>query len=342
MPISNETLVIGLGLMGGSFAKALKKYNVTQKISAFDLDEESIELAKKSGVIDKFSDIAEDISHFDLIILATPLASYKEIFKEIEHKISSNRVIIELGSVKEYVIKSCPKNLKNNIVFCHPIAGSQMTGFENADADLFLNKKFIICKENSDLKTLEKAEKIIDKIGGKIEFLEAKKHDEIYALVSHLPQFISFLTKEYSPKNIADEVLKKAFRLDDSGPEIWSDIFKFNEENLEEFYLEFFDNLEEFEKKIHEKKFEVIVKELKSRQHGFENVSIPEDIFPEIFFRIILVASYLKIKKINEYSSFAGQGFADFTSIINLEENDLLILLQKNQQKILKLIQGLS
>ena len=230
-----KTLIIGLGLIGGSFARALKQADLSKEIFACDSDLETIDYAKNSGVIDEgFSDLdflSDELSSFDFIVVAAPLAAYDEIFFELKNV---NALVIDLGSIKNLDVENLPKNF----VPCHPIAGSENAGFEHSDADLFSGKKFVICKENS------RVAEVVKKIGAIPEFLEVKKHDEIYALVSHLPQFLSFLTAEFSPKKITNEFFKTAFRLDNSDPEIWSDIFEMNEENLEKFYEKFFDNLE--------------------------------------------------------------------------------------------------
>ncbi len=352
----NKTLIIGLGLIGGSFARACKINNISEAIYAFDLDSESIAIAVESHIIDGFITLDENLFDFDFIILATPLATYKDIIKKIAPKISDQTILIDLGSVKEVEIKTkiLPQNLRENFIPCHPIAGSEKTGFENASDDLFFGKKFIICPENTNESALLKIENLVKKIGGEVEFLEAKKHNEIYALVSHLPQFLSFLTAEFSPKNITDDFFKNAFRLNNSSPEIWGEIFKLNEENIEKFYLEFFDNLEEFAEQFEQKKFLEILQDIEfyKKEVGKEIVkqaqgdakTFLEENFSSIFFRLIIVASYLNISDIKNFQSFAGSGFKDFTSIttiLNLEENKLINLMTKNQKKILKLFESL-
>ncbi len=358
--ILHKTLIIGLGLIGGSFAKALSQNKISNKIYAYDLNLEALEKAIKSEVISDFTQLEDNISDFDLIVLATPLSSYKKILAEISHKISPQTVIIDLGSLKEFITKILPANLSKNFIACHPIAGSEKTGFENSSAQLFKNKKFIICPENSDKNAVKKVTEIIEKIGANVAFLEAKKHDEIYALVSHLPQFISFLTKDFSPKKITDEFFKTAFRLDNSDAEIWSDIFKLNEKNLEKFYLEFFANLE--------KNIELYLNRLRpedgvtsslktlSPLHSFlflsqsrKTVSFPEKFLEEnfaaIFFRAAIVASYLQISEIKNFQNYAGSGFQDFVSIITIfdfDQEKLAKLIQKNRSQILKLFNSIS
>lgn len=351
-----KTLIIGLGLIGGSFAKSLIQNKISEKIFAFDLDLESIDLAKNDGIIlggaDNFALLEDD---FDLIVFAAPLSAYEEIFADISEAISSKTIIIDLGSLKSFISEILPKNLAQNFVACHPIAGSQKSGFENSDDQIFIGKKFIICPTNkNDLEVVKKVENLAKKIGCNVDFIDCKKHDEIYALVSHLPQFLSFLTKEFSPKNIQDSFLKNAFRLDDSDPEIWADIFELNDENLEKFYLEFFDSLEKKIKLFESNKIDTLLNSTNSDvkildKTNVENLGIKlsffEENFAAIFVRAIIAKNYLSLSKIETYKPYAGNGFNDFTSIIkilDLEPKKLTDLIQKNHKKILKFFSSLS
>lgn len=333
-----KTLIVGLGLIGGSFAKALHQHKISKEIFAFDLDLEAIDLAKNDGIIDGGADnLALLDKKFDFIVIATPLSVYEEIFDEISNYISPKTIIIDLGSLKNFITEILPKNLERNFIGCHPIAGSEKIGFENSDAELFLNKKFIICKDSkNDSAMIQKVEDLVKIIGCNVDFLDTKKHDEIYALVSHLPQFLSFLTKEFSPKNIKDEFLKTAFRLDDSDPEIWADIFELNEENMEEFYVKFFDNLE---KNIN------VTPSSEKAEFNVTDIEFFETNFAAIFFRALVVKSYLEIPEIKTLKTYAGSGFRDFASIINILNYDpekLKNLIQKNQRKITKIFDSLS
>lgn len=334
-----KTLIIGLGLIGGSIARDLSNKKISKKIIACDVDEESLQLAKIEKIIEEgFSDLEfllDEINQFDLIIIATPISAYEEIFAQISHVKS---LVIDLGSVKNFDFDNLPKNY----IPCHPIAGLESGGFENSLENLFLDKKFIICKKH------EKISQLIKEIGAKEEFLEAKKHDEIYALISHLPQFLSFLTKEFSPKKINSNFLKKCFRLDDSKPEIWEDIFLENEENLEKFYLEFFDNLENLTQKSDEKIAEELMNLdcLVDLDNKGAEVDLRDKEIAKILFRVLVVVSYLKIKKIKEFINYAGSGFRDFTLLIlllkNLKKDELIFVLKNNRKIFNKFLKSIS
>ena len=344
--IFKRVLVIGLGLIGGSFAKAIKSSFPNNQIFAFDFDIDAIELAKKEGVIDGFCLLEDDLSEFDLIVIACPLASYSDIFKKLANSnLSQHAVIIDLGSLKSFIGKILPSKIKTQFIGCHPIAGSDKTGFVNSSQNLFLDKKFIICSENKNAQLLN----LIAKIGGKTEFLDAKKHDGIYALVSHLPQFLSFLVKEFSPKNLTPEFFKNAFRLDNSSPEIWQDIFKLNEKNLEKFYFEFFDNLEKNINSFDGKNLDfwrnLEAQKIKNNQTISIDQKFINDNFASIFFRYLVVLSYLQIAEIKNYQGFAGSGFQDFTSIAEIVKCDIANfpdLIAKNKNKINQFFNSLS
>lgn len=346
-----KILIIGLGLIGGSFAKALKSKDSSFEIYVYDNDKNVVNQAKNSEIIEDFSEIDEKIIDFDLIIISSWLDSYQEIFEKISKLKLETTLIIDLGSLKNFILDIVDKKQMKNFIACHPIAGSEKSGFENSSKDLFQDKKFIICKnefnEEKDVKEIENLAKLI---GCDVEFIDAKKHDEIFALTSHLPQFLSFLTKDFIPKNIEESFILKAFRLNNSNPIIWNDIFKINQKNIEKFYVEFFENLMIFAEKIDENRFLEVFEEINeiSKNHlkNQENYEINEEFLEKtMIFRLLIVISYLKIKKINDFMNFAGSGFYDFISIIHLTKlpkNVIIKSLEKNKDEILNLIEEIS
>ena len=349
----NKTLIIGLGLIGGSFSKAIKKANICLNIVAYDPDIEAIDLAKNDGVISSGSDnleiLVDEIDNFDLIVIATPLSAYEDILMLLSESISPNTLIIDLGSLKGFISSVLPKNIAKNFIACHPIAGSDQSGFESSSAELFSQKKFIICKNfENENESIEKIENLAQEIGCNVELLKHKKHDEIYGLVSHLPQFLSFMMKDFSPKDIAGDFFQTAFRLDDSNPEIWEDIFELNADNLEKFYIQLFENLEDLID--NPSALEALITTHKTNPDSSETFSaidkgLLEVNFAEIFVRVAFVECYLKIPAITQFQDYAGSGFRDFTSIIKILDLDpemLMSLLKKNKQKILKIFNEIS
>ncbi len=332
-----KTLIIGLGLIGGSFAKVLKKNSLSKEIVGCDPDSETIDFAKNSAVINsgftELSFLIDELDSFDLIVVASPLSTYDEIFFDLK---DAKNLVIDLGSIKNLDLEFYPKNF----VPCHPIAGSENCGFEFSDENLFQNKKFIYCKENPKVIDLIKA------IGAQAEFIEAKNHDKIYALVSHLPQFLSFLTSEFSPKKINENFFKNAFRLNDSDPEIWSDIIALNEENLEKFYDKFFDNLE----RNFSKSFTEIFDESRKATNLSKIFNEAEKLFliknfSEVFFRAIVAKSYLEIDEFETYKNYGGSGSRDFLSILeifNFEGKELESLYNQNKGKIAKFFKSIQ
>lgn len=318
-----KTLIIGCGLIGGSFAKALKKFAISKEIFAFDPDVESVSLAKKQQIIDQFYVLDESVKQFDLIVIACAISNYQEIFNKISEHLSSKNLVIDLGSLKDFSGKL--KKIPSNFIPLHPICGSEKTGFANSDGNLFLQKKIIICQSQSNQKDIEKITEVIKILKSELEFMDAKTHDKIYCLVSHLPQFLSFLTSQFSLKNSENEFLKKCFRLDNSSYEIWKDVFSFNEKNLQFFYEEFYDHLEEtFSKPLsyNHQDSQELVKKLKIPLLEVNEDLILNDNFAKIFFRFLIVLNYLKISTIPNCLSYGASGFKDFTAIVSIVKID--------------------
>jgi prephenate dehydrogenase len=343
-----KTLIIGLGLLGGSIAKSFKKYNISQNIFAFDVDIEAIELAKEQKIIDNITLLDDDLTDFDLIAICVPLNQYQQVFTKIHGKINPQSLIFDIGSVKDFKFKNIPQNF----VPSHPIAGSAESGFENSNEDLFLNKKFLICKNKDNVIEAQKLFEIAKQINAIPDFIEAKNHDEIYALVSHLPQFLSFLCVEFSLKKFDNDFFKNAFRLDNSNPAIWKDIFDLNQKYLQIFYEEFFENLENHIENLKNFKIEKILED-KDLQSFIDDKIIfknPTEQFFEkhfdvIFFRFLIVLSFLKINKINSFKNYGGLGFIDFISTINiikLNPAKINFLLEKNYTKITNFFNNIS
>jgi prephenate dehydrogenase len=340
----NKALIIGLGLLGGSIAKALKKYHLAHEIWANDNNLSSIELAKSQKIINGYYLLDDNLNDFDLIILCSPLNTYQNIFTKISNKINPQATFFDIGSIKNFKFKNIPKNF----VGCHPIAGAEHSGYTNSQDNLFYKNKFIIC-DNSVKDNVKIIDFIIRTIEAEPLYLDSHQHDKIYSLVSHLPQFLSFLTKEFSAKNIDDDFFKTAFRLDNSNPEIWEDIFKFNQNNLSLYYEKLFINiadliedLENFNIKDHEILIDKFIKNSSFNNSSFNYL---EKNFNWIFFRFLLALSLIKIPELNTLQDYIGKGFIDFTSILaikNFDQQKFNNLVFKNRSNIINLFNKIS
>lgn len=337
-----KALMIGLGLIGGSFAMALRQKQLVHQIFAFDIDYASIEAAKKIFLIDGYCLPEEELKNFDLVVLAVNLESYQKILPKLFKNCSPDAAIIDLGSIKNF---SFFDNIPKNFVACHPIAGSEKSGFANANAELFTGKKFIICPEKSDKIHIDRIFNIAKKIGAIPEFIDAKLHDHIYSLTSHLPQFLSFCCKEFTPQGIENHQFGNAFRLDNSSPEMWQDIFAFNEKNIQFFYEIFFAHLEDLIEDLSNLNL-VALREIVANLEFIKldnefslcdkDLMFLEKNFAAISFRFFIALAFVKITELKTHHNYAGSGFKDFISILSLLNCrcDFDLMIKKNLTQI--------
>jgi len=235
--------IIGLGLMGGSLALALKKkYKDEQKIEIIGIDHndqhclEALELK----IADKITDDIKDLYDVDLIVLTVPVNAIIKIMPELIG-ISKKTTIIDFGSTKEKIVEAIPKEIRKNFVAAHPMAGTEKFGPTAADRKLYRGKVVVLCNtEENDIEHLKKAKTIFRDIGMKIIYMDAKEHDRHAAFISHMPHAVSFslanaVMNQQNPKDIiamAGGGFKDMSRIAKSSPNMWLDVFKQNKDNL--------------------------------------------------------------------------------------------------------------
>ena len=295
-PIFNKIIIIGLGLIGGSLAIAIRKNNLSKTILAYNRTKNTIDFALKNKIIDGEFNFDQNLTKNDLIIIATPLFAYEEIFQKI--KVNNYQCLItDIGSVKKY-----PEDLyfkifqeKNHFIPSHPISGKETSSIFNADANLFCNKKLIITNFCQNQENITKIKQLWQKIGSKISILDAKEHDKIFCLISHLPQYISFKFKEKRDNNLP-EILKKHLRIENSNPAMWEEIFILNKDNLDKYY------------KIFEENYQKLQSNFSGDSNNHQKL---------ILQRSRIVTAFLQIEDVIKYQDFAGSGFKDFTAVPN-------------------------
>jgi prephenate dehydrogenase len=274
--------IIGVGLIGGSFALALKNKGLADKIIGYGKNEERLKRAKNLAIINQFTTSLKDAALADLIVLATPLGVFEKIVSDLAEFLKKGTVVIDVGSVKEWVVERIEKILPSGVHFVgtHPIAGSDKTGFEYARAELFEGAKVIITPtEKTDKLILEKVSKLWKEVGADVEFMSAKEHDRVYALMSHLPHLISFCmvnaVMEIDKKliNYAGSGFKSFTRIAKSSPELWGDIFILNSDNILKCLSIFCDQVEEIKKLIKERNLDELKKCIEKAKNLRERIS---------------------------------------------------------------------
>ena len=198
----NKITIIGVGLIGGSLARALKEKNLAKVIFGYGRDQSRLEGAQKSNVIDDFStSIKEAIVDAEIIVIATPVGTFQSILREIEPIVSSNVIITDVGSTKTDIVNSVNDVLRAKsscFIPAHPIAGKEKSGFEVSDAKLFEGKKVIITPQENNLsESIKTIEKMWKSVGAEVDFMSSESHDNLLGMTSHLPHMLAFSLVNY-------------------------------------------------------------------------------------------------------------------------------------------------
>ena len=273
----NNLLIIGCGLIGSSILRASSKNKIAKNIF---IKEKSITNIKKLKKIKSKFKIVENfkniISDMDLIIIATHLSEYEKIIESINKKLSHKTILTDVGSSKENNYKIAKKKLKRGIswISSHPISGSEVSGPEHGDANLFNDRWCILIKEKkTDKNKLKVLSKFWKKLGSKVVIMDAKKHDIIFSLTSHLPHLIAYnliqtatefeKRKRYNLLNFSAGGLRDFSRIAASNEIMWRDIFFSNKKNISQVIDLFIKNLKSFKRNIQGNNNKVIIRKLK-------------------------------------------------------------------------------
>ena len=256
----NSIVIIGLGLMGGSVAKALKNKNPEIVISAFDHNDSALDLALDVGIIDKKISTLEEINKLepkdvDIIIIAVPVIESLKVFDAINGLSNSDITITDTASAKSLISDHLEENYSSptNIILSHPMAGSHNTGVGYADEAMFNNKKVLITElQNPKDHCLQLVTNLWESLGAAVFKIDPIKHDEIMSYASHLPHVISYAVLNSIMKNPNENIttfsaggLKDFVRIGGSDPKMWTDIFLSNKDSILKAINAYKDSLDE-------------------------------------------------------------------------------------------------
>ena len=269
-------LIIGCGLIGSSLLRAVHARKVSNNIYIYEKSKKNILIIKKLKIGCKVINKLKNISiNFDLVVFCTPMSQYSNFITKINKFITNKTIITDVGSTKELSSKKVKQQLKKNITWIpsHPIAGSEVSGAEYGDKNLFKNKWCILIKEkNIDKTHLSKLKSFWKKLGSKVIMMNSKQHDIIFSITSHLPHLIAYNLvktatdfekgKKYNLIKFSAGGLRDFSRIAASNEIMWRDIFFSNQKNIISAINLFIKNLKAFRKDINVKNNNQIIKKL--------------------------------------------------------------------------------
>jgi prephenate dehydrogenase len=235
----NRITIIGLGLIGGSLALAIKEEKLSKEVIGVSRRKSTINQAIKNKIVDFATlDLEDGLKDSDLVIIATPVFKIVDIVKSIEPFLKKDAILTDVGSTKKYIVKHIEKYKLKRIHFIgsHPIAGSERSGIKSADKDLFKGAYCILTEtKHTNPKALHKVKKFWAALGMKIIIKSPEKHDKLLSKISHLPHAVAVsLVNSIGIKEItlAAGGFKDTTRIASGEPELWKDIFLTNRKNL--------------------------------------------------------------------------------------------------------------
>jgi len=269
-------LIVGCGLIGSSILRAAHNKKIFKNIFVYEKSKKNISIIKKFNIKCKIFKNIKDIStNLDLIVLCTPMSQYSNVISKINKLITDQTIITDVGSTKELSSKNVKKKLKKNTTWIpsHPITGSEVSGPQYGNKNLFKNKWCVLIKEKNINKLhLLKLKSFWEKLGSKIIFMDSKQHDFIFSITSHLPHLIAYnlvktatdfqKQKNYNLIKFSAGGLRDFSRIAASNEIMWRDIFFSNKKNMILAINLFVKNLNSFKRDINLNKNKKIIRKL--------------------------------------------------------------------------------
>lgn len=229
--------IVGMGLMGYTFAKTLFKYEIAKKIYGYDLN--YINTTEDFPQLNVCQNIKELIKNSDLILFALPVQTIKDFLQNTV--LPENKYYMDFGSVKEEIENTIPKNIRKNYLSLHPMCGSEKSGVGTYVENMYEGKTLIVCNNELNNEITNKLlENIFRTIGMRIVYMTSKEHDKHAAYISHLPHVLSYaLTNTVLSHEDKDSIIKlkaggfdSVARISKSNSKMWADIFVQNKQNI--------------------------------------------------------------------------------------------------------------
>ena len=286
-----KILIIGCGLIGSSILRG----SITKKISkhyfVYEKSEKNIQKIKKiNNKIKILKKLDDKLSDIDLVVLSTPMSEYEKIIPNLNKYLNKNCLITDVGSTKENILKLKNKKLSKSLdwITSHPISGSEVSGPEHGTKNLFFKKWCVLISDRNKIKQ-NKLLKFWKKLGSKVIIMDAKTHDKIFSITSHLPHLIAYnlikTAQDFQKKQKKDIIkfsaggLRDFSRIAASNEIMWRDIFFNNKRNIVSAINLFITNLNSFKKNIENLDDRTLRKKLiNSKKVRHQILSLKQDI----------------------------------------------------------------
>jgi prephenate dehydrogenase len=262
----DKITVIGCGLIGSSILRVIEKKNIAKEINAYDKSKEVSSYLAKNFKFKICNNITEAVNNADLVIISSPLSSYKEILSQIQSDLKKGSILTDTGSAKKEINKIIKESGLSDVTWIasHPIAGTEYSGPQSGFAELFEKRWCILsADENTDKKKITKLKKFWEDLGSKIKVMSFEHHDYVLSLTSHLPHAVAYSivkTAISDDNKFKDDViqysaggLRDFTRIAASDPLMWKDIFIDNSENILKVLDNYSKNLDEIKSAIKNK-----------------------------------------------------------------------------------------
>ena len=286
-----KILIIGCGLIGSSILRGSITKKISKHFFVYEKSQKNIQKIKKINnkiiILKKLDDI---LSEMDLVVLSTPMSEYDKIIPNLNKYLNKNCLITDVGSTKENVLKLKNKKLVKSLdwITSHPISGSEVSGPEYGTKNLFVKKWCIVVSDKNKLKQ-NKLLKFWKKLGSKVIIMDAKIHDKIFSITSHLPHLIAYnlikTAQDFQKKQKKDVIkfsaggLRDFSRIAASNEIMWRDIFFNNKSNIVSAINLFINNLNSFKKNIEDLDDKTLRKKLiNSKKVRKQILSLKQDV----------------------------------------------------------------
>ena len=351
--LDKKIAIIGAGLMGISLYRSVQQKQITKELILLVKNDHQVhELAKLNikATIDY-----NQLKTTNFIVIAAPLKAYEDIITNLISLSLKNVIVTDVGSVKAPIIELFANKAQDmNFVPAHPIAGSHKSGLGMLVENLYQDKKLIITTD-PDTDGVDTVKLFWQKLGMKVEFMDALVHDKIYAYISHIVQKVAFNIKELFIRqdinleqiksDLNDEIFNKFIRLSDSNHALWDDIFFQNRKFISAAKNNFLSHIQEYTALVQDNRFDKIFAHLQNsklimgeKTSTYIKVKIEKDNFLYYMFAVIVALSLIKNIHNKKYFSYMGSGFFDIVQISKIITDKDALRFNKVKYKLLRLL----